>query len=103
MNTAWKQYVAKLCTHAWHLQSDATERVLAKIHSRLTAGVLTELAVALALYREGVSQSAADSIAPSIRLAALPHADSASRCTTPRRAKSDSGEPEGDRANDPRE
>jgi hypothetical protein len=67
---SWQQYVATQCIEAWDLDVEATRRVLAKIEALVTARVLTMPAVALVLSRAGITESAADRIAPSI-LAAI--------------------------------
>lgn len=64
--------MASLCTHAWRLDPNAIGCVLGKIDALVTTGMLTEGAVALALRRAGVTESAATTIAPSITLAVLP-------------------------------
>lgn len=69
MITGWKNSVSTPCLDAWDFDARATAEVLAKIEVLVTARVLTVPAVALMLYRAGVTASAAEQIAPSIRVA----------------------------------
>ena len=67
--TPWKRYVSRLCADAWELDALATEKLLVRIEALAAAGELTDSAVARVLLRAGVAASAADQIAPSIRVA----------------------------------
>jgi uncharacterized protein YabE (DUF348 family) len=67
--TAWKRYVSRLCADAWELDALATEKVLVRIEALAAVGDLTDSSVARVLHRSGVAVSAADEIAPSIRVA----------------------------------
>jgi hypothetical protein len=70
MNTpAWKRYVARLGVDSWGLDALAIEKLLARIEALASVGELTDSAVARVLLRAGVAESAADLMAPSIRVA----------------------------------
>jgi hypothetical protein len=67
--TPWEQYVRRLATDAWSLDPHATESLVRDIRALITAGDVTDAAVAEVLYDAGVLETSADLIAPSIRVA----------------------------------
>jgi hypothetical protein len=64
----WKRYVTRLCADAWHLDALATDKLLMRIEALAAVGELTDSAVVRVLLRAGVSEYAADLVAPSIRV-----------------------------------
>jgi hypothetical protein len=69
MSIPWKRYVSRLCADVWALDALATEKLLVRMEALAAAGELTDSAVARVLHRSGIAASAADRIAPSIRVA----------------------------------
>lgn len=65
----WKTYVTRLCREAWSLDHRSTAAVLASLETLSAAEDFDAEDVAQVLYAAGVTEQAADLIAPSIRVA----------------------------------
>jgi hypothetical protein len=68
-DTSWQSYVQRLCTDAWALDDPLTAQLVTDLEAVVASGDFTDHDIVRVLCGAGVTQSAADMIAPSIRVA----------------------------------